>query len=120
MIAAATASPSPVETTSISLIEPAGNGIASRVFQSTPWVVAEAEQAGLAVLAGRAVRSTAPMPMRPLAEALLAWLRTGSVPDDSRLSPYLPALGRLAPQLGSAPDDGGSSVMLVGEALLRL
>jgi DNA-binding CsgD family transcriptional regulator len=83
-------------------------------------VVAEAEQAGLAVLAGRAVRSSAPMPMRPLAEALLAWLRTGSVPDDSRLSPYLPALGRLAPQLGSAPDDGGSSVMLVGEGLLRL
>ena len=83
-------------------------------------VLAEAEEAGLAVLAGRAVRSSAPMPMRPLAEALLAWLRTGSVPDDSRLSPYLPALGRLAPQLGTAPDDGGSSVMLVGEALLRL
>ncbi|MEZ0578721.1 AAA family ATPase [Nocardioides sp. MH1] len=83
-------------------------------------VVAEAEQAGLAVLAGRAVRSSAPMPMRPLGEALLAWLRTGTVPDDSRLAPYLPALGRLAPQLGTAPDDGGSSVMLVGEALLRL
>ncbi|KAA1418636.1 AAA family ATPase [Nocardioides humilatus] len=83
-------------------------------------VVAEAEQAGMAVLAGRAVRSSAPMPMRPLGEALLAWLRTGSVPDDRRLAPYLPALGRLAPQFGTAPDDGGSSVMLVGEALLRL
>lgn len=83
-------------------------------------VLAEAEQAGMAVLAGRAVRSAAPMPMRPLGEALLAWLRTGTVPDDRRLAPYLPALGRLAPQLGTAPDDGSSSVMLVGEALLRL
>jgi len=83
-------------------------------------VVAEAEQAGLAVLAGRAVRSVAPMPLRPLGEALLAWLRTGSVPDDTRLAPYLPALGRLAPQLGTAPGEGGSSVMLVGEGLLRL
>lgn len=83
-------------------------------------VLAEAEQAGMAVLAGRAVRSAAPMPMRPLGEALLAWLRTGSVPEDRRLAPYLPALGRLAPQLGTAPDDGGSSVMLVGEGMLRL
>jgi DNA-binding CsgD family transcriptional regulator/tetratricopeptide (TPR) repeat protein len=83
-------------------------------------VLAEAEQAGMAVLAGRAVRSAAPTPMRPLGEALLGWLRTGSVPDDARLAPYLPALGRLAPQLGTAPGDGGSSVMLVGEALLRL
>ncbi|MDZ5622956.1 AAA family ATPase [Nocardioides sp. HM23] len=83
-------------------------------------VLAEAEQAGMAVLAGRGVRSAAPMPMRPLGEALLAWLRTGTVPEDRRLAPYLPALGRLAPQLGTAPHDGGSSVMLVGEALLRL
>lgn len=83
-------------------------------------VLAEAEENGMAVLAGRAVRSAAPTPMRPLGEALLGWLRTGSVPDDTRLAPYLPALGRLAPQLGTAPDDGGSSVMLVGEGLLRL
>ena len=83
-------------------------------------VLAEAEQAGMAVLAGRAVRSAAPTPMRPLGEALLGWLRTGSVPDDSRLAPYLPALGRLAPQLGTPPGDGGSSVMMIGEGLLRL
>lgn len=83
-------------------------------------VLAEAEQAGMVVLSGRAVRSAAPTPMRPLGEALLGWLRTGSVPDDSRLAPYLPALGRLAPQLGTAPGDGGSSMMLVGEGLLRL
>lgn len=83
-------------------------------------VVEEAEQAGMAVLAGRAVRSAAPVPLRPLGEALLGWLRTGSVPDDRRLAPYLPALGRLAPQLGTAPEEGGSSVMLVGEGLLRL
>lgn len=83
-------------------------------------VAEEAEQAGMAVLTGRAVRSPAPLPLRPLGEALLGWLRTGSVPDDPHLAPYLPALGRLAPQLGSAPEEGGSSVMLVGEGLLRL
>lgn len=83
-------------------------------------VAAEAEQSEMAVLAGRAVRSAAPMPMRPIAEALLAWLRTGTVPEDRRLAPYLPALGRLAPQLATAPAEAGSSVMLVGEGLLRL
>lgn len=86
----------------------------------TSTAVREAEDAGMTVLAGRAVRSASPVPLRPLAEALLAWLRTGVVPDDPRLAPYLPALGRLAPQLGSATDDGASSVMLIGEALLRL
>ncbi|UMG93125.1 AAA family ATPase [Nocardioides sp. TF02-7] len=83
-------------------------------------VVAEAEQAGTVVLCGRAVRSAASVPLRPLSEALLGWLRTGTVPDDRSLAPYLPALGRLAPQLGAAAADGASSVMLIGEGLLRL
>lgn len=83
-------------------------------------VVEDAGRAGLVVLSGRAVRSASPVPLRPLSEALLAWLRTGRPPDDRQLAPYLPALSRLAPQLGSATDDGASSVMLIGEALLRL
>lgn len=83
-------------------------------------LVEDAERADLVVLSGRAVRSASPVPLRPLAEALLAWLRTGQLPDDRQLAPYLPALSRLAPQLGTATDDGASSVMLIGEALLRL
>lgn len=80
----------------------------------------EARSAGLAVLAGRAVRAATPVPLRPLGEALLAWLRGGAVPDDPALAPFLPALGRLAPQLRTAADDGEPSVVLIGEALLRL
>lgn len=80
----------------------------------------EARTAGLAVLAGRAVRAATPVPLRPLGEALLAWLRRGAVPDDPALAPFLPALGRLAPQLRTTADDGEPSVVLIGEALLRL
>lgn len=80
----------------------------------------EARAAGLAVLAGRAVRAATPVPLRPLGEALLAWLRGSAVPDDPSLAPFLPALGRLAPQLRAAADDGEPSVVLIGEALLRL
>lgn len=80
----------------------------------------EARSAGLAVLAGRAVRAATPVPLRPLGEALLAWLRAGAVPDDPSLAPFLPALGRLAPQLRTTADDGEPSVVLIGEALLRL
>ena len=51
---------------------------------------------------------------------LLGWLRTHDVPDDRLLAPYLPTLARLAPQLGPVAPDGVSSVMLLGEGLLRL
>lgn len=83
-------------------------------------VLAEASEAGLQVMSGRAVPSGTPTPLRPLGEALLAWLRRHSVPDDARLAPYLPSLARLAPQLGVVTEDGSPSVMLLGEGLLRL
>ncbi|WP_435771830.1 ATP-binding protein [Nocardioides sp. SYSU DS0651] len=83
-------------------------------------VLADAAAGGMAVMSGRAVRAAAPTPLRPLSEALLGWLRNQPVPEDPRLAPYLPALARLAPQLGPVTDDGASSVMLIGEALLRL
>lgn len=89
-------------------------------------VLAQAREARLTALTGRAVLSSSPLPLRPLGEALLGWLRTEQVPDDAGLAPYLPALGGLAPQLavqmtGVAPaDPGPPSVMLIGEALLRL
>ncbi|MFJ9316261.1 ATP-binding protein [Pimelobacter simplex] len=83
-------------------------------------LAAEAADAGLEVLSGRAVPSGTPTPLRPIGEALLAWLRTHEVPDDRLLAPYLPTLARLAPQLGPVAPDGASSVMLLGEGLLRL
>lgn len=83
-------------------------------------LAAEAAEAGLEVLSGRAVPSGTPTPLRPIGEALLAWLRTHEVPDDRLLAPYLPTLARLAPQLGPVAPDGPSSVMLLGEGLLRL
>lgn len=91
-------------------------------------VLAHAQETGLTALTGRAVLSASPLPLRPLGEALLGWLRTEQVPDDPGLAPYLPALGRLAPQLAvqvdglgaAAADVGAPSVMLIGEALLRL
>ncbi len=83
-------------------------------------VLAEAADRGLAALSGRAVPSGTPTPLRPLGEALLAWLRRNDVPDDRSLAPYLPTLARLAPQLGPTAPDSPSSVMLLGEGLLRL
>ncbi|MBM7519430.1 ATP-binding protein [Nocardioides nitrophenolicus] len=83
-------------------------------------LAADAAEAGVEVLSGRAVPSGTPTPLRPLSEALLGWLRTHEVPDDRLLAPYLPTLARLAPQLGPVAPDAASSVMLLGEALLRL
>lgn len=83
-------------------------------------LLADAADAGAAVLSGRAVPADAPTPLRPLSEALLRWLRTSELPEDRALAPYLPALARLAPHLGPVTDDGAPSVMLIGEALLRL
>ncbi|MDQ6522281.1 AAA family ATPase [Nocardioides sp. LHD-245] len=83
-------------------------------------LAADAADQGLEVLSGRAVPSGTPTPLRPLSEALLAWLRTHEVPDDRLLAPYLPTLARLAPQLGPVAADGVSSVMLLGEGILRL
>ncbi|WP_436699314.1 ATP-binding protein [Nocardioides sp. BYT-33-1] len=83
-------------------------------------VATAAGELGREVLSGRAVPSGTPTPLRPLSEALLSWLRTHEVPDDRLLAPYLPTLARLAPQLGPVASDGTSSVMLLGEGILRL
>ncbi|GAA4803439.1 ATP-binding protein [Nocardioides caeni] len=83
-------------------------------------VAADAASAGVTVLTGRAVLADTPAALRPLGEALLRWSRTAEVPDDAHLAPYLPALGRLVPQLGQGTDDGSAPVMLIAEGLLRL
>lgn len=84
-------------------------------------LVAEAEERGLAVLAGRAVRASTPTPLRALSEALLAWLRRNELPSSAQLDPFRPSLARLAPQLWDGrADEQATSLVLLGEALLRL
>ena len=39
-----------------------------------------ADELGLPVFSGRAVRASTPAPLRPLSEALLAWLRRHDLP----------------------------------------
>jgi DNA-binding CsgD family transcriptional regulator len=75
---------------------------------------------GVPVLRGRAVLSGTASAFRPLTEALLGALRHAPVPDDPALAPFAPALARILPQWrtpGPRPDD---SVVLLGEAVLRL
>ncbi|GAA4377506.1 hypothetical protein GCM10023146_34420 [Nocardioides caricicola] len=81
----------------------------------------DAEEHGLVVLSGRAVRASTPTPLRPLSEALLAWLRRNELPASTRMDPFRPSLARLAPQLwdGRAGEQA-TSLVLLGEALLRL
>lgn len=82
---------------------------------------AEAEQSGLVVLSGRSVRASTPTPLRPLSEALLAWLRRNELPVSAELDPFRPSLARLAPQLwDDRAGEQATSLVLLGEALLRL
>ena len=85
-----------------------------------------ADEAGAAVLPGRAVPGSAPL--RPLSEALLAGYRGRPVPDAGSLRPFRAALGRLLPAwaptdaTGGArgPDHGVDAPVVLGEAVLEL
>jgi predicted ATPase len=81
----------------------------------------KARQAGLRVLAGRAVPGQSPVPYRPLAEALSAACRRGGPPDAPELIPYRAALGRLIPEW-HRPELAGSaeSTVVLGEGVLRM
>jgi DNA-binding CsgD family transcriptional regulator/tetratricopeptide (TPR) repeat protein len=81
-----------------------------------------ARDAGMAVLRGRATRSPAPVPYRPLAEALLSVLRVGGPPATPELERFGPALGVLVPAWAGSDVDRPAepSVILLGEALLAL
>src|SRR4051812_23198707 len=76
--------------------------------------------AGVRVLRGRSSTIGPIVPFRPLTEALLALFRSGRVPDDLALAPYLPILGRLIPDLQQPGIAGGDSLIVLGEAVLRL
>ena len=77
---------------------------------------------GCTVLTGRAVAGGVPTPFRPFAEALAAALRSAERQVSAELDPFLPALGRLVPYLRPVPaaDEAESSLVFLGEAVLRL
>jgi DNA-binding CsgD family transcriptional regulator len=77
--------------------------------------------AGVRVLRGRGSTIGPIVPFRPLTEALLALYRSGHPPDDPALGPYRPILGRLIPDLQQdGVASGGDSLIVLGEAVLRL
>ena len=100
----------------VALTGPPGIG-KSRMLREA---VAAADTWGLPVLRGRAVPSGTASAFRPLTEALLGALRRAPVPDDPTLAPFTPALARILPQWrapGPRPDE---SLVVLGEAVLRL
>ncbi|MFJ5921445.1 helix-turn-helix transcriptional regulator [Kitasatospora sp. NPDC092948] len=76
---------------------------------------------GMAVLRGRGSSAGAPVPFRPIAEALLSLFRVSGPPQDPALTPYRSALAALVPdwrveQRPATPP----SLTDIAEALLRL
>jgi DNA-binding CsgD family transcriptional regulator/tetratricopeptide (TPR) repeat protein len=84
-------------------------------------VAAQAAGRGVPVLSGRAVSSPAPLPYRPLAEALCGAVRSGVVSDDAPgLTLFRPILGWLVPEWRGNEPRVADSVMALAEAVLRL
>ncbi|SFF66258.1 regulatory protein, luxR family [Actinacidiphila alni] len=77
---------------------------------------------GLAVLRGRSgATGGAATPFRPVAEALLSFVRLGGLPEDAELAPYRSALGGLLPEWRTAEHAGApASPVETAEAMLRL
>src|SRR5689334_14424126 len=73
------------------------------------------------VLSGRAVPGAAPLPFRPLTEALLVAGRRGGPPKARELAGFGGQLARLVPDWGAAESGGADeSPVLIGEAVVRL
>jgi hypothetical protein len=83
-------------------------------------VAAEAAGRGFAVLWGRAVEGSAPLPYRPFAEALSSAVRARVGPGPEVLAPFRASLSRLVPEWrgerGALLDE---SLLAVGEGVLR-
>ncbi|SDO78073.1 regulatory protein, luxR family [Actinacidiphila guanduensis] len=77
---------------------------------------------GLAVLRGRpGATGGGAAPFRPIAEALLSFVRLGGLPEDPGLAPYRSALGGLLPEWRTAGYTGApASPVETAEATLRL
>ncbi|HVB41728.1 MAG TPA: AAA family ATPase [Streptosporangiaceae bacterium] len=80
-----------------------------------------ASSRGVLVLAGRAVQSSVPIPLRPIAEALMGIARTTEFPDAPEIAEYRPALASIVPEWSRAGErDAEISPLILGEAVLRL
>ncbi|HWN28829.1 MAG TPA: AAA family ATPase, partial [Actinomycetospora sp.] len=79
-----------------------------------------ARDAGLQVLAGRAVPGGSPVPYRPLTEAFLAAFRAVARPAVPDLDGFAGHLSRLVPTWPAGPAGIDDSPLLMGEAALRL
>ncbi|MFJ5229468.1 helix-turn-helix transcriptional regulator [Kitasatospora sp. NPDC088391] len=76
---------------------------------------------GMAVLRGRGSSTGAPVPFRPVAEALLSLFRVSGPPQDDSLAPYRGALAALVPEWrGERRPGPAPSLTDIAEALLRL
>ncbi|MFI9787759.1 helix-turn-helix transcriptional regulator [Kitasatospora sp. NPDC051984] len=76
---------------------------------------------GMAVLRGRGSSAGAPVPFRPIAEALLSLFRVSGPPQDPALAPYRSALAALVPDWrGEQRPAAPPSLTDIAEALLRL
>lgn len=96
----------------MAVVGAAGTGKSRLVRQAT-------DAARITPAIGRAVPQAAPVPYRPVTEALLAALRGRSVPDDPALRGFEGHLGRLVP-LWPAASSVDPSPVLVAEAVGRL
>jgi hypothetical protein len=80
---------------------------------------------GMRVLWGRSVEGGAPMAFRPITEALLSAVRRDAqlITERPELRPFRHILARLIPdrrEEGAVPTAGDESLVLLGEAVLRL
>ena len=84
----------------------------------------EAEEAargsGMRVLRGRAVETSAPIPFRPVAEAIRSSLRGEGPPDVASLTPYRSVLRTFVPEWAGEPAPAEISPLLLLEGVVRL
>jgi predicted ATPase len=101
----------------VCLVGDAGIGKSRLVRELTT----HASKHSMIVLSGRAVPGAAPLPFRPLTEALLVAGRRGGPPRARELAGFGGQLARLVPDWGTAVSGGADeSPVLIGEAVVRL
>src|ERR1022692_3427756 len=89
----------------------------SRLATETATIAAER---GLLVLGGRAVQASAPVPLRPIAEALMGVARTSGIPDAPEIEEFRPALASMVPAWNGPDERADMSPLILGEAVVRL
>src|ERR1022692_5172750 len=89
----------------------------SRLATETATIAAER---GLLVLGGRAVQASAPVPLRPIAEALMGVARTSGIPDAPEIEEFRQALALMVPAWNGPDERADMSPLILGEAVVRL